>query len=229
MKQDKININKSRLTIAILIPILELLIGGFVVPYISTLWGKVIFGDILFFIGFAIAVSLYKEVLKADWKKFKVHLIRNIFFALLGVIISYLILSIVRMGLKVTLVAGGENDNLLSISTNMASLGVVGSITSIMAPFTEEIIFRHALFYQWCNRGFVTFLMFLLSSALFGLAHWNNFNGDIFKMIPYMVVGAWFAIIYYKSKNIWQNIMTHFFFDFLQVIAAIVVLILSLI
>ena len=71
--------------------------------------------------------------------------------------------------------------------------------------------------------------MFLLSSFLFGLAHWNNFNGDIFKMIPYMVVGAWFAIIYYKSKNIWQNIMTHFFFDFLQVIAAVVVLILSLI
>ncbi|MFV5770202.1 CPBP family intramembrane glutamic endopeptidase [Pediococcus acidilactici] len=70
--------------------------------------------------------------------------------------------------------------------------------------------------------------MFILSSVLFGLIHWNNFNGDLLQMIPYMFVGAGFAVIYYKSQNIWQNIMTHFFFDFIQVLAAGVMLIVSL-
>ncbi|WP_235016932.1 type II CAAX prenyl endopeptidase Rce1 family protein [Pediococcus acidilactici] len=41
--------------------------------------------------------------------------------------------------------------------------------------------------------------MFILSSVLFGLIHWNNFNGDLLQMIPYMFVGAGFAVIYYKS------------------------------
>jgi len=229
VENNKVIISKSKLTIAILIPILELTIGGMIAPHISSIWGKVIFNDILFFVGFIIAINLYKDVLKADWKKFKKHLLRNVFFALLGVIVSYIILSLVRSGLKVTLSLGAAHNDLLSISTNTASLGFVGSLTAVMAPFTEEIIFRHALFYQWRNRGIMTILMFLLSSILFGLAHWNNFNGDIFKMIPYMMVGAWFALIYYKSKNIWQNITTHFFFDFLQVIAAIMLLIVSLI
>lgn len=225
MKNNKIS--KSKLSIAILIPIVELTIGALIAPLIPSSWGKVIFNDILFFVGFFIAINLYKDVLKADWQKFKEHFLRNIAFAFLGVIISYVLLSLVRSGLKATLSVGEVQKDLLSISTSTASLGVIGSLTALMAPFTEEIIFRHALFYQWRNRGIITALMFLISSILFGLVHWNNFHGDLTQMIPYMVVGAWFALIYFKSKNIWQNIATHFLFDFLQVAAAVMMLIVS--
>ena len=228
--KEKTIINKKKLLIAVLIPILELTLGSLIIPHIPSEWGKIIVNDLIFFIGFIIALNLYKEVLKEDWKKFKTHLFRNFIFAILAVFISYFLLSLVRAALKSFLSAGiSSHFDVLSFSTATASLGLVASLTALMAPFTEELIFRHALFYQWKNRGIVTLLMFLVSSILFGLVHWNNFKGDISQMIPYMVVGAWFAVIYYKSKNIWQNIATHFLFDFIQVLGAILILIISFI
>jgi membrane protease YdiL (CAAX protease family) len=69
--------------------------------------------------------------------------------------------------------------------------------------------------------------MFVLSAILFGLVHWNNFDGNIVAMIPYMAVGAWYALIYYWSRNIWQNILTHFLFDFIQFLSALLLFILA--
>lgn len=71
--------------------------------------------------------------------------------------------------------------------------------------------------------------MFFVSSIAFGLVHWNNFQGDIMQMIPYMFIGAFFATIYYFTRNIWQNIITHFMFNFLQFGAAIFLLIVAII
>lgn len=229
LDKHPLTIDKKKLIIAILIPILELTIGGSVVKSIPSTLGKVLFTDLIFFIGFLIALYLYKEVLKQDWLRFKQHLSRNLLLALLGVIASYVILSLVRSGLKPFSTAAVGQLDMLSIAVATPGISLLASLTALMAPFTEEIIFRHALFYQWKNRGIVTWLMFLLSAILFGLVHWNNFHGDIVQMIPYMFVGAWFALIYYKAQNIWQAIMTHFFFDFLQVLAAAVMLIVSLI
>lgn len=121
----------------------------------------------------------------------------------------------------------GTAINTSVLSIQMASMGLVASLTTLMAPFTEEIIFRHALFFQWKNNKVLMWVMFFVSSIAFGLIHWNNFNGDVVQMIPYMVVGAWFALIYFWSKNIWQNIMTHFLFDFVQFASAIFVLVMA--
>ncbi|MFC4771997.1 CPBP family intramembrane glutamic endopeptidase [Enterococcus hermanniensis] len=223
---SEIKISKTKSLIAILIPIVELLIGDLITPHIAGQWGKVLFTVVLFFVGFCVAIYLYYDVLKKDGQIFKQHLWRNLLLAVLGVLFSYIILALVRQGLSLLQVSSPDPEtSLLSIQT--ASLGLVGSLTALMAPFSEEIIFRHVLFYQWRNRGIVTWLMFILSSVLFGLAHWNNFDGQLIQMIPYMFIGAWFALIYYFSKNIWQNIMTHFFFDCLQFLAAIIVLIVS--
>lgn len=228
MNRQPLVINKNKLIIAISIPLLELIIGGTVVNLIPSMFGKILFTDLIFFIGFLVAILLYKDVLKRDWPRFKQHLWRNLIFAVLGVVAAHLLISITRSGLNLFLSASLSPETLLSFAVSAPALGFLGSLTALMAPFTEEIIFRHALFYQWRNRGLTTWLMFILSSVLFGLVHWNNFNGDLLQMIPYMFVGTGFALIYYKSQNIWQNIMTHFFFDFIQVLGAGVVLIVSL-
>lgn len=213
---------------AILIPIAELIFGTLLsIPFHSKLV-KVIIVDVIFFLGFLAAIWLFKDVLKRDWKTFKLHFWRGFFLAIGAVVITYLILPVVRMGLNLFIHTSSAAGGLDVLSVQTAGLALVASLTTLMAPFTEEIVFRHAWFYQWRNRGIVTWLMLILSSILFGLFHWNNFNGDVTQMIPYMVVGAWFGLIYYWSKNIWQNILTHFFFDFLQVLAALFVLVMTL-
>ncbi|GEP20015.1 CPBP family intramembrane glutamic endopeptidase [Pediococcus argentinicus] len=219
-------VSAPKTIIAILIPLLELGIGSFIARLVhNNQWLLVILNVLVFFVGFITAIILFKDVLRDDWKIWKQHIWRNLGLALLGMILTYVILSLVRMGMKPFVAGAAVNTSLLSIQT--ASMGLVASLTTLMAPFTEEIVFRHALFFQWKNNKVLMWIMFFVSSVAFGLVHWNNFNGDVVQMIPYMVVGAWFALIYYFSKNIWQNIMTHFLFDFVQFASAVLLLVVA--
>ncbi|WPC22254.1 CPBP family intramembrane metalloprotease [Pediococcus inopinatus] len=223
-KQFKISPIKT--IIAILIPPLELWIGPMAIKLVSGQIAKAAIMDLIFFLGFIAAIWLYHDVLSTDWKQFKHRWFFKFLLAIGGVVVSYLILIGARLLLKsVGLADGANTTDLLSIQS--ATLGLVGSLTVLMAPFTEEIIFRHALFYQWKNRGLLTWLMFIVSAILFGLGHWNNFDGNVIAMIPYMLVGAWYALIYYFSHNIWQNILTHFLFDIMQFLGALLVFVVA--
>jgi membrane protease YdiL (CAAX protease family) len=44
-----------------------------------------------------------------------------------------------------------------------------------------------------------------------------------------MAVGAWFGLIYVWGKNIWFNIFSHFFFDVITPLAALALLVVTLI
>ncbi|GAK48316.1 hypothetical protein LOSG293_250070 [Secundilactobacillus oryzae JCM 18671] len=152
----------------------------------------------------------------------------KVLLAIGGVIVSYGILIVVRLALKATGLTAMETSGVDVLSIQTETTGLIASLTVLMAPFTEELVFRHVLFFQWRHRGALTWLMFVVSSILFGLAHWNNFNGEVIQMIPYMAVGAWYALIYYWSKNIWQAIATHFLFDFMGFAGALLVFIMAL-
>ncbi|WP_461242699.1 lysostaphin resistance A-like protein [Secundilactobacillus muriivasis] len=221
-------IDPVKTSIAIAIPLVELALGALVTLIWHGKWPRVIAVDLIFFIGFAVAIYLYRDVLVTDWRQFKQHLGRGVLIAIAGFLGSYLVLLLVRLVLKpfTTSVAASGVDVLSVQSTGLA---LVASLTTLMAPFTEEIIFRHVLFYQWQKRGAVTWLMLIVSSVAFGLVHWNNFNGDVLAMIPYMCVGAFYGLIYYFSRNIWQNILTHFLFDFVQILAVMALFIVALV
>ncbi|MFC6170880.1 CPBP family intramembrane glutamic endopeptidase [Loigolactobacillus jiayinensis] len=210
--------------IACLIVPVELALAPQVIKLAQHQLGRAILMDLVFFIGFCVAVWLFRDVLKSDWQRFKQHWFIHSLWAIGGVFVSYAILAAVRWVLKP--LAVGTTPDLLSVQT--ATVGLIASLTVLMAPFTEEIIFRHVLFYQWRRRGILTWLMFILSAVLFGLAHWNNFDGNVLAMVPYMAVGAWYALIYYWSRDIWQNILTHFLFDIIQFLGALLVLVVAL-
>lgn len=221
-------INPLKTITALLIVPLELLIGAAVAKLPTSQLIKVLLSTLVFLAGFIVAISLYHDVLAAEWQIFKRRWFIKLLLAVGGVIVSYAILAGARFVLTSTGLAASTNSaDLLSIQS--ATVGLVGSLTVLMAPFSEEIIFRHVLFYQWKNRGIFTWLMFIISSVLFGLAHWNNFDGNVIAMIPYMLVGAWYALIYFFSKNIWQNILTHFLFDVIQFLGALLVFVVALV
>ena len=185
----------------------------------------------LAFVVFLVVVWMFRDVLGSNWRLYREHIVRNIALDVVLMIAVYAVLALVRIGMKAVMgssAAGGAADMLSFQAVTTAGIGLFGSLTVLMAPFTEELVFRHVLFYQWRGHRIVTFLMFFVSSIAFGLVHWNNFNGDVTQMVPYMVIGGFFALIYYFSRNIWQNIITHFLFDFVQFAAALVLLIVAI-
>lgn len=218
-----IKVSPVKSIIAILIPLIELLFGAPMLARINGQMPKTIALVLMTFVGFLIIVWMYRDVLGQDWHQFTRHFWRNLLLAIGGVIMSYALLIAVRAGLKMVAAGTVTTTDVLSMSVQSAGIGLLASLTVLMAPFVEEVVFRHVLFFQWRGHKLFMFLMFFVSSIAFGLMHWNNFNGDVMAMIPYMVVGAWFALIYYWSKDIWQNITTHFLFNFVQFAGAIVV------
>lgn len=213
--------------VAIAIPLVELGLGAVVADITTNKWLRVILVDLIFFAGLCLAVYLYHDVLVSHWRRFKTHVGMGLLVAIGGVLLAYLVLAAVRQTLQYMGVASSGAVNVLSIQS--AGMALVASLTTLMAPFAEEIVFRHALFYQWRGRGALTWLMLIVSSIAFGLVHWNNFHGQLIQMIPYMCVGALFGLIYYFSRNIWQVILTHFLFDIIQVIAVVAMFIVAIV
>lgn len=221
----KINVPKS--IGAVLVPLMQLFVGGILVKQVSTDTAKVMLAVATAAISLVILLLLYGKVLKEQWKGFREHLAVHLGLALLGTIAAHVLLALTR-NVTGTIFNGSDSLSAAGIgSTTEASIALISSLITLMAPFSEEIVFRHVLFYQWRNRKALTVIMFIISSVAFGLIHWNNFDGNIVQMIPYMAVGALFALIYYWSKNIWQNIFTHLFFNSIQFIAALFLLVVS--
>lgn len=168
----------------------------FVILYIAIAFG-----------GFMIIIFLNRKLLHDDFAAFKEKILRNILIAIVCVALMHGLLYLVRLPIK-NLSASGE----LDVMNLPLVLGILMTMTPLLAPFVEETVFRHHLFYKFQGKT-MRLVMFIVSSVLFGLIHYNNFNGNLVQLIPYMFMGAFFNVIYLFSKNIWYSITTHFIFN----------------
>lgn len=228
INQTNDKVNPIKTVIALLIPFVELGLGSFFNERVSGQFMKATVATGFGLIAFLLAIYLFKDVLGVAWHKYRKHIWRNLGLSLLGTIACYAILSVVRSGMTaLNLLAPVTTPDVLSLQT--AATGVYASLPVLMAPWTEEIVFRHAMFYQFKSKGkLVYWLLFFVQAILFGLIHWFNFNGQIMQMVPYMVIGAWFGLMYTWGKNIWFNIFSHFFFDIMTPLAAVALLIVTM-
>ncbi|MDP9697481.1 type II CAAX endopeptidase family protein [Paenibacillus cucumis (ex Kampfer et al. 2016)] len=180
----------------------------------------------IFLTGFLVMIWLYKDFLSSQWKHYKQNkLWIKLFFNALLVLGAFGILSLTRSLMDKPL---SVNDT-YSLSNAMVSMMLIGSIQPFIAPFAEELTFRYLLFGKF-NSTLLKLLMFFVSSILFGLIHINNFNGDWIQTIPYMIIGAYFAVIYLVYKNIWSNIIVHWIFNSINsIVPAITIVVMKLI
>ncbi|GAF39758.1 ABC superfamily ATP binding cassette transporter permease subunit [Agrilactobacillus composti DSM 18527 = JCM 14202] len=179
-------------------------------------------------LAFVVAIYLFRSLLAKDWPTYRQHIWRNLLISFGVMLVLQLALPLIRQLMGATnsgQTMGGGNE---TFTLPLAALGVLTSLTSIMGPVVEEVIARYVLFYQFKNRGVVTWLMFVVSAVFFGLIHWSGFQGNVTAMIPYMLMGAILALVYYFTNNIWFTIMAHIFFDALDVISSIVLFFLLL-
>lgn len=160
-----------------------------------------------------IIAFLYRDLLKADGNAFK----RRAWLKLLLCAGAAYAITWVLKGARWTLGIPQSAELLESVTDGLPLwLFIMTSLSPIMAPLTEEMIFRHALFYKFRTNKTLCAIMLIVSAFLFGAVHLGNFGGNLLLTVPYMVVGLVYNLIYFFTKNIWYTISIHFMFNFAQ-------------
>lgn len=169
---------------------------------------------ILFYVAIDLSLVLilylvYRKVFRKDLGDFK-----NNWRKYLDMGIKYWLIGLIIMGasnyiIQMFFVNGiAENEETVRALIKAYPLYMIFA-TILYAPFVEETIFRKAfkdIFgYNW--------LFVIMSGLAFGGLHVViSANGwaDLLYIIPYGSVGAAFAYLYCKTKNIWSTIVMHF-------------------
>ena len=151
-------------------------------------------------------IPLYLNYLKEKWIDFKKNIkdyfeisFRNWLVGFIIMIISNLIINYFVSGL-------GQNES--NVQTLIAKMPIIAFfITTLLAPFIEEIIFRKSL--QDCFNNKVLYM--IISGILFGLVHviGANNNLEYLLIIPYGALGFMFAKTINETDNIYSTILLH--------------------
>ena len=172
---------------------------------------------ILFFILFII----YRKDLKKDFKDFiknkDDYLDVGIRYWIIGLIVMFVCNYILNIVLK----AGGAA-NEKAVQTLIKSFPLIMIIDAgILAPFTEEIVFRKSIKDAVNNK----WIFYILTFLLFGGAHViksSNTILDYLFIIPYGALGVAFAAAYYKTKNVFTNISMHMMHNLILIVLSII-------
>jgi membrane protease YdiL (CAAX protease family) len=165
----------------------------------------------MYLIALVLLVAAQSPVLRQDWVSYKNKLWLKVLISIGGMIAMHAILLVVRKVLPLPVITDdtSEPERVLT-----PLLLIIGSLPPVFAPFLEEITLRHLLFFKFRNAGWGYPLFFVISSVLFGILHLGNFKGNIVATMPYAIVGAFLALVYAKTQNIWYPIGMHFVFNF---------------
>jgi membrane protease YdiL (CAAX protease family) len=83
----------------------------------------------------------------------------------------------------------------------------------IIAPFAEELLFRGVIFAGLVQR-MPLWVAASLSGIIFGAAH-----GDPWGFVPLAVTGAGLALLYYRTRSLWPNVLAHAIFNAVALVA----------
>lgn len=160
------------------------------------------------FITFIIMIFIFRKTLIKDFKEFKNNFsnliepgIKYWLIGLFCMMVSNIIISIILSG---TLANNEENvRNLLNSTPIIAFI-----MTSILAPVTEELVFRKSFIDVFKNK----WVYILSSGIIFGSLHVILSLDSIYQLlylVPYCSLGISFSYMYYETKNIMVPISIH--------------------
>jgi membrane protease YdiL (CAAX protease family) len=116
---------------------------------------------------------------------------------------------------------GANNENLVRTMLHAYPF-IMGIDACILAPLTEEIVFRKTIKDIFSNR----YLFIIVSTLLFGLAHVAYSATtlvDWLYLLPYCSLAACFAYAYHKTDTICTSMVMHFFHNTLAILTVFLV------
>jgi membrane protease YdiL (CAAX protease family) len=184
-------------------------------------WQNAVIAIVVSLLLLFICLRLSGEKLKSDWKPWRAHIIRNLFIACGCAVLMFVILSPIAKFISSLFSTTPPVANVLSVPLGLLNIGLL--ITSLTAPFTEEIIFRHYLVEPFARKKWTYAIAVLLSSIGFALVHIYNTGFDVRYLVMYFVMALFFSAVHIIAQhNIWQTIMTHLFYNGFIVIIGII-------
>lgn len=164
-----------------------------------------------------IYILIYRKTLVKDFKNFTKDLTTNLETAIKYWLIGFIIMVVSNLIITYILnkgIAGNEQDVRAYIDS--FPLFMLFN-TVIYAPLTEELTFRKSIKDAISNK----WLYILTSGLVFGMLHIASYITtpiDLVYLIPYGALGISFAMLYYKTDNIFSTISMHAMHNLLAVI-----------
>ena len=94
--------------------------------------------------------------------------------------------------------------------------------TILIAPLTEELIFRLNIRKIFKNKWLFIILSFLLFGGVHVISSAKTIL-DYLYIIPYGALGAAFAYSYYKTNNLFTSITLHMFHNIILILISILI------
>lgn len=159
------------------------------------------------------------KYLKEKWfdfikniKKYFEISFKNWFTGFLIMLFSNILINYLAPGL-------GENESAVQILIQKIPVTAF-ILTTILAPFTEEMVFRKSLKDCVTNK----WVYMILSGLIFGLIHTSISTNtlELLLIIPYGALGFMFAKTVSETNNIYSTIMMHMLHNGILTIIAII-------
>lgn len=150
------------------------------------------------------------EIFKQNWKE---YVFKNIKYWILGLVLMSV------SNLIINAITAKEIANNEAYVREMISASPIYGIFSacIVAPFTEEIVFRKTFKDILKNK----YVLIVTCGLVFGLVHvigtFTSYT-DFLYVIPYGIFGSIFAYLYYKTDTVFTSMSIHFIHNTLLLI-----------
>jgi uncharacterized protein len=139
---------------------------------------------------------------RIEWKWLLVAVVASAILIPVRAALGYIILFLAEGGLESVQARTDIISVGMSFSWANFLLTLLGA--GLLAPISEELYFR-GLLHGWFRPRFRLWVRVLLSSALFGLAHFDS----LAVVASSFVLGVANALLYERSKSIWIPIAMH--------------------
>ena len=163
-----------------------------------------------------IFIYIYRKTLVRDFKNYIKNFSNNLELGIKYWLIGFIIMAVSNLFIAYVLnkgIAGNEQDvrNYLEAFPLFMVFNTV-----IYAPLTEELAFRKSIREAINNK----WMYVLVSGLVFGMLHISSYMTswtDLIYLIPYSSLGIAFALLYYKTDNIFSSMTMHAIHNFLAV------------
>lgn len=161
--------------------------------------------------------AIYRKTLVNDFKEFKKDINGNLEFAFRYWAAGFAIMVVSNLFITVILgktIAGNEE----TVRNYIGTAPILMAISTVLfAPINEELTFRKSIRDAINNK----WAYVLLSGIIFGGLHVISYVSsplDLVYLIPYCSLGISFALLYYKTNNIFSSISMHMMHNLLSII-----------